>query len=202
MVLHTALPQKMFLPFLRPATSRSLPLTLPWTSALGPVLLLGLLLPLKLPYSSIGYEAGNGGRHSREFYFFWRAKMRLRRTVLLTLFPCRRTVFKVRSMTKRSGGFALSWWTVRAPISNNLCILLFHIRMCDSDLWKYIFPRRRPRYIFYTECQLLPNSVHLPSYLSALHLFASGMDWRSCKKVKCSCLCGFCWSPVIILGTQ
>lgn len=180
MVLRTGLSQKMLLLLPRSAMRRSLP-SLPCRPALWPILLLDLLPWLKLPCSSIGCEAGNGARHPREFYFCWRAKMRLSEKPCyslspLTLFTCQRTVSKARSMTERSSGFTLSWWAVHVPISNNLCISLFCIRMCDSALWKYILPRRRPRYGFYTQCQLLPSSVYLPSYLSALHLFASGMD--------------------------
>lgn len=83
---------------------------------------------------------------------------------------------KAWSMSRRGSGITLSWLTVHTPISNNLHILLFHIRMCDSDLWKYILPRRRPLHSFHTKCQLLSNSVYLPSYLSALHILASDMD--------------------------
>jgi len=108
MVLRTGLSLKMLLPLPGFAMRRSLS-SPRGRFALGPVVLLGLLPWLKLPCSSMEYEAGSWGKRPREFYFCWRAKMRCGETALLTLFSCRRAALKARSMTKRSSGFTLSW---------------------------------------------------------------------------------------------
>lgn len=70
------LSQERLLLFLRFAMRRYIP-SLPCRFALWPIQLLGFLPGLKLPCSSIGYEAGDRGRHPRQYYFCWSEKMRL-----------------------------------------------------------------------------------------------------------------------------
>lgn len=179
LLLHTGLSQKTrLLPVLRSATRWSVT-SLLCRSALWPILPFRLLSWLKLPYSSTGWEAGNGVRYPREFCLGRKANTRLC-ACSPHPFLLAKNYFKSKVDNKEEEWLLSLLVNCTRSHLNNLRIWLFCIRMCDSDLWKYVLPRRRPHYGFYTQCQWLPSSVYLPSYLSALHIFASVMDWRSC----------------------